>query len=137
MRTNVLRQRPGPRRSARQQGREPVKDPNRTRTGSQLWEKGLGKLAFIIGDEKTGWKPSGFRKSPKDGRITVDQKLNRFLKNFGDLGQYQDEKDSYYKGWTGMKPIYEMKRIIDGTTGSYSGNFSISHLSGWKLPLNR
>lgn len=85
------------------------------KTAKQNWRTGLNAAMAVTGNNPDRHKnPSGLRIRGKDGSIKRDQKVNRFLKNFGDLGKYLDESNSYYKGWTGMKPIYEMDNEIDG-----------------------
>ncbi len=85
------------------------------KTAKQNWRTGLNAAMAVTGNNPDRHKnPSGLRIRGKDGSIKRDQKVNRFLKNFGHLGNYLDESNSYYKGWTGMKPIYEMNNQVDG-----------------------
>lgn len=52
----------------------------------------------------------GYRQK-SSGEYVADSKINRILKNFGNMGTYQTENEYY--GWSGMKPIYEMEETID------------------------
>ena len=56
--------------------------------------------------------PKGYRVTSK-GKIAADDKIYRILVHFGNMGHYPNTEN--YKGWTGMKPIYEMEQKIGQT----------------------
>ena len=79
------------------------------------WDKAKTKRLILGTFNNREFNPRGFRTNSR-GDLVGDQKIERILRNFGDIGHYQ--KRNYpeidYDGWTGMKPIYEMDKNIDG-----------------------
>tara|TARA_B100000767_G_scaffold273681_1_gene304556 strand:- start:894 stop:2477 length:1584 start_codon:yes stop_codon:yes gene_type:complete len=78
-------------------------------------QKNLKKLVTTVtalrGMKPRPRHPRAFRTNKK-GEIVADDKIYRILRHFGYMGHYPDTD---YKGWTGMKPIYEMQEKMGQT----------------------
>ena len=59
------------------------------KTAQENWRTGLNAAMAVTGNNPDRHKnPSGLRIRQEDGSIKKDQKVNRFLQNFGYLGDY-------------------------------------------------